>query len=106
LASIGGFDVDEIEDVRIGVDELCTAMIGVAPGAPIGLQLKLEDRAMDVEASIDAPDDSTEALGANPLIGQLLSVVTDDYGWSWSKGRLTARLCKRSAAPLFAAVPG
>jgi serine/threonine-protein kinase RsbW len=103
LASIGGFDVDEIEDVRIGIDELCTAMIGVSPGAPIGLQLRLEGRAMDVEASIDAPDGS-EVL-ANPLTDQLLSVVTDAHGWSWSQGRLTARLSKRSVTPRLAAVP-
>jgi serine/threonine-protein kinase RsbW len=103
LASIGGFDVDEIEDVRIGVDELCTAMIGVSPGAPIGLQLRLEGRAMDVEASIDAPDGSE--VPANPLTDQLLSVVTDAHGWSWSQGRLTARLSKLSVTPRLAAVP-
>jgi hypothetical protein len=104
LASIGGFDVDEIEDVRIGVDELCTAMVAVAPGAPIGVTLRLEGRSMEVEASVDAPDGITEVLRANPLTDQLLSVVTDDHGWSWSQGRLTARL-RKSATRHLAVVP-
>ena len=105
LASIGGFDLDEIEDVRIGIDELCTAMVAVAPGAPIGVNLRLEDRAIEVEASVDAPDGITEVLRANPLTDQLLNVVTDDHGWSWSQGRVTARLRKQSAPRQLAAVP-
>ena len=105
LASIGGFDLDEIEDVRIGIDELCTAMVAVAPGAPIGVNLRLEDRAIEVEASVDAPDGITEVLRANPLTDQLLNVVTDDHGWSWSQGRLTARLRKQSVPHQLAAVP-
>jgi anti-sigma regulatory factor (Ser/Thr protein kinase) len=105
LASIGGFDLDEIEDVRIGIDELCTAMVAVAPGAPIGVNLRLDDRAIEVEASVDAPDGITEVLRANPLTDQLLNVVTDDHGWSWSQGRLTAHLRKQSAPRRLAAVP-
>lgn len=106
LASIGGFDLDEIEDVRIGIDELCTAIVAVAPGAPIGVNLRLEGRAIEVEASADAPDGITEVLRANPLTDQLLNVVTDDHGWSWSQGRLTARLRKQSATRHLAIVPG
>lgn len=106
LASIGGFDLDEIEDVRIGIDELCTAIVAIAPGAPIDLQLRLEDRAIEVEASVAAPDGISEVLRANPLTDQLLSVVTDDHGWSWSSGQLTARMRKRSVARHLAVVPG
>jgi hypothetical protein len=106
LASIGGFDLDEIEDVRIGIDELCTAIVAVAPGASIGVNLRLEGRAIEVEASVDAPDGINAVLRANPLTDQLLNVVTDDHGWSWSQGRLTARLRKQSATRHLAPVPG
>jgi hypothetical protein len=96
VASMAGFDIGEIEDVRIGVDELCTAMISVAPEERVNILFSIEDRSIAVEATVAAPNGIREVVLTNPLTDAILAVVTDEHGWDWSAGRLTGRLRKRA----------
>lgn len=80
LATLVGFDIEAIEDLRIGVDELCGALGEAGNGEPISFEI------------VTAIDSSIRIVGTTPLgtddsdadrfafSRQILSVVADDYG--------------------------
>ena len=43
VARTAGFDVEEVEDIRIAVDELCTALVKGGDGGPLLLGFDLGD---------------------------------------------------------------
>lgn len=63
IAAMGGFTIDEIEDIKIAVSEVLLALIEHGGGAPIGVQFLVEDRSFTVrghteveEFDLDHPD--------------------------------------------------
>jgi serine/threonine-protein kinase RsbW len=93
LAADDGFDVDEVDDVRMAVDELCAAVIESAPQSPLRVRLRVIEHALTV--TIDAAQD-----GAAPPVDELraavLGAVTDSYALAVAEGRIVARFAKRS----------
>ncbi len=81
LATLVGFDVEAIDDLRIGVDELCAALVESGDGgdlhidvvADIGRTLRIDGSTSrgPIEVDVDRFRFST----------QILSVVSDDYGY-------------------------
>lgn len=100
LASRLGFTFDEVEDLRIAVDELCFHLLGEAddrddaPGDP---------RTMDLTYS--ACDDSITIVGRTGLTGpipkpselseQILDALVDQHEVAGSDGMITFRLTKQ-----------
>lgn len=93
LASLGGFDVDEIDDVRIGIDELCTGLMDVSDGDEVNLELSLAGDCLAVEARMRG--DGPLPPAGNPLCEPILSAVADQHSWSTVEGRVIGRLEKR-----------
>jgi len=98
LASRLGFTFDEVEDLRIAVDELCFQLLGDADGDPPD-----DSRTMDLVYS--AGPDSITITGRTGLAGpvpepselseQILDALVDEHEVSGSNGTLTFRLKKQ-----------
>lgn len=80
LAAMVGFDVEAIDDLRIGVDELCATAAEGGDGSPLRLSIVARPgELLRIEA--------TTASGPTAIDGdrlhfsrQILSVISDDYG--------------------------
>ncbi len=93
LASDLGFNVDDIEDLRIAVDESCAAVIS---GAPAGTTLELrylpsvDGRAVSVEGTcvLEVGADAAEAVVLHPVAAELLDLTTTSHAfWTLDRGR-------------------
>lgn len=107
LASRLGFSYDEVEDLRLAIDELCFILIGsrgregsvelryaMVPGA-----LEVEGVGSFTDADADTngadPDNSTELVLA-AFSRQILSALLDDYAvYRNDEGKSCFRLLKR-----------
>ena len=99
LAGRLGFNFDEIEDVKIAVDELCFALVGTT-GREGNIELRY---------SLDADDLVVEGLGTftdalptvailSPFSRQILSAVVDEHDVAAGEQGPTFRLRKRRAS--------
>lgn len=78
LAADIGFAVDEIDDLRIAVDEAVTAVVeATTAGAPIELRFTVDDDELAVRVGSQSTVDL--AADADPLMRQILAAVTDHY---------------------------
>ena len=48
MASLAGFSIDEIEDIKIAVSEILIALIEHGGGEPVDVQFTVDDRAFEV----------------------------------------------------------
>lgn len=80
IATEAGLSIDEIEDLRMAVDELVSLTLSSttadAPD-PIRLTYRLAGTAVEVSASVDSDVDLGER--SDELTGLILSSVTDRY---------------------------
>lgn len=100
LAGRLGFSVDEIEDVKIAVDELCFALVG-SKGRPGSLTLtyRLGDHQLEIVGEgTFAPSGSEPAPAPSELSAQILAAVVDDHELSRNGDTMRFRLLKRRAA--------
>jgi serine/threonine-protein kinase RsbW len=77
VASRLGFDIEEIENLRVALDELASMTIDVAgPG-----ELEITFYTTDTELRIvgRAPVAEGVEVGVDPLTAQILKAVIDDY---------------------------
>jgi serine/threonine-protein kinase RsbW len=96
LASDLGFTVDEIEDLRLAVDEACAVLVEQAPD---GARLDLVYRANGQEIVIDGRCPTTD--GASPalhsVVEAILHTTVDEYQVYLDGDRNVFRLVKRLA---------
>lgn len=100
MASRLRFTFDEVEDLRIAVDELCFHLLGTDNGADIP---PVEDRTMELIYSADT--DSITITGRTGLSGalpepselseQILDALVDEHEVSGTDGMVTFRLMKQ-----------
>jgi serine/threonine-protein kinase RsbW len=95
VATAAGFDVEEVEDLRIAVDELCGALVEGGNGDALQLQFSLGDEEVHVvgttgSGGIEQLDDQRIALSR-----QILDVVVDSHEVTADDGILRVRLHKR-----------
>jgi serine/threonine-protein kinase RsbW len=98
LASRLGFTFDEVEDLRIAVDELCFHLLGERDQDP-----SADDRTMELVYSADS--DSITITGRTGLSGavpepsdlseQILDALVDEHEVAGSDGMVTFRLKKQ-----------
>jgi serine/threonine-protein kinase RsbW len=95
VATTAGFDVEEVEDLRIAVDELCTALVEGGDGGALLLGFDLGDG----EVSIIGTTSATGVAAFEPerlaLSRQILAVVVDNYDLHTDHGQISVRLHKR-----------
>jgi serine/threonine-protein kinase RsbW len=95
IVADGGFDVDEVDDVRMAVDELCAAVIETRPTTPLRVSFRLHTHVLEVEVDADgAPADVSAPI--DDLREAVLGAVTDHYRVAVESGRSLASFTKRS----------
>ena len=97
LASRLGFSFDEIEDVKIAVDELCFALVG-SKGRTGSLTLvyQLADRELRIDGEGSFSDDGGDPPPApSELSAQILAAVVDEHDITRDGGTMRFRLVKR-----------
>lgn len=82
LATVVGFDVEAIEDLRIGVDELCAALVEAGDGSDLQIEITtVPQQRLRIEGTTargpDGLDDARFAFSR-----QILEVVADDFGYA------------------------
>ena len=89
VATTCGLPLEEVEDFRIAVDELCATLIEMGDGEPVRLSFELGGDTLRVEAvtTASAPDAIDEERLA--LSRQILDVVTDGHDLIQSSGQVS-----------------
>jgi serine/threonine-protein kinase RsbW len=97
VATTAGFDVEEIEDLRIAVDELCTALVEGGDGGPLLLGFDLGDGEVSILGTTTASGVAAFEPERLALSRQILAVVVDDHELHTDHGQIVVRLHKRRA---------
>ena len=97
LAGRLGFSFDEIEDVKIAVDELCFALVG-SRGRPGSLAIvyTLDERSLVIDG-LATYEGSPPELAPTELSSQILDAVVDQHELMADGDRLRFRLLKHRA---------
>jgi serine/threonine-protein kinase RsbW len=77
VASRLGFDVEEIENLRVAIDELSSMAIEAASGGELDITFSTGDGELRIAGR--APAKSGAEVGLDALTGQILKAVIDDY---------------------------
>ena len=96
VASRVGFTLDEVEDLRIAIDEVCFSLVGAhGRTGTISLRYVLEDHQLSVEGTGRFSD----GLGNEPVVSalsnQILAAVVDECDLSAGEEGPQFRLVKR-----------
>ena len=78
LASRAGFSIDEVEDLRLAIDELCFTLIG-SKGREGRLELlyRLDGSALEVRGSVDVAEGDVPHL--SDWSDQILDALVDEH---------------------------
>jgi len=99
VASRMGFTYDEVEDLRIAIDELCFALVGTnGREGSIELRYSLQADDLVVEGLGTFTDPVPVAPTLSPLSRQILSAVVDEHDVAAGERGPTFRLRKRRHA--------
>lgn len=96
LASRLKFSYDEVEDLRLAIDELCFALIG-SRGRPgtVDIRYAVRADALEVVGVGNFDDDQTDPMLAS-FSEQILTALVDDYAvYRDEQGKSAFRLVKR-----------
>jgi serine/threonine-protein kinase RsbW len=94
LAAQLRFTYDEIDDLRIAVDEACTQLMARRGSAEtIRVVYRMEEDGLFVEVSVDSTDRSGP-LERDTFAWQILSAMTDEVVEKAEAGRLALRFRK------------
>jgi serine/threonine-protein kinase RsbW len=97
LAGRLGFDLDEVEDLKIAVDEACFSLVGQGGGAET---LTLTYRPLDDGLVIDVVvTGGATGPAESELSAQILAAVVDEHTLSSTGDEVGFRLVKRRARP-------
>jgi serine/threonine-protein kinase RsbW len=81
LAAEVAFDVDEIEELRIGVNELVSMLVESSPpDSEIELSYRIESASVRIDGVNEAVA-AADIAEPDPLTTQVLEAVVDAYGW-------------------------
>lgn len=91
------FTLDEIEDLRIAVDEACAMLLAVAaPGQELTCQFQIGKAALTVRVSVPTAG-TTQLPPANSFAWRVLTTLAADVTSTTSPGRAEIRLISRGA---------
>lgn len=95
LASRLGFTFDEVEDLRLAIDELCYALIG-SKGRPgtVELRYMVLGEALEVEG-VGNFDEAIADITLSELSERILTALVDEHDLAPTDGHPRFRLLKR-----------
>jgi serine/threonine-protein kinase RsbW len=95
VATSCGLPLEEVEDFRIAVDELCATLIEMGDGDPVRLEFQLTGDALVVVGTTAAARHEVIDDDRLSLSRQILDVVTDGHGLERSGDTLSFMARKR-----------
>ena len=94
IATQGGFGVDQIDDLRIAVDELCTLLVANAsPDAEVTTKFELADGSLRLEASASTTS-QRDVFAADELTAHILAATVDRHEIRFNGSSLHVSLAK------------
>lgn len=96
LAVTAGFDVEEVADFRIAVDELCATLLETTDHS-VALTFRVEGGKVEVAGQTTGPAPSPPDPLRMDLARQILDVVCDGYDLDLVDGRAVFHLTKHAA---------
>jgi hypothetical protein len=81
-----GFNVEDVDDLRIAVEELCAALFDVSEGPALELSFEMHEDRVDVEGRTIATPTATLDAERFALSEQILSVACDGYSLKVDSG--------------------
>jgi serine/threonine-protein kinase RsbW len=99
VASRAGFGVEEIEDLRLAVEELCLSLVEGDEGGRLELTYARDEHAIEITCILEGgdqhrPNGSAEG-GHDDLSLRILDALVDEHGRETRDGRPCAWLRKR-----------
>ncbi len=82
VASRLGFDVEEIEDLRVAVDELASLVVESANGGDLSVQFAVQDNALRIEGEAALAAGRADNPRVDDLTAQILAAVVDEWDLS------------------------
>lgn len=95
LGSRLGFNLDEVDDLRLALDELCFALIGKGVEGDLKLTYILESNALIIDGEVAIGSIAEQSAGLNELSRQILTALVDDHEIRISETAHTFSLTKR-----------
>lgn len=100
VASRAGFAVEEIEDLRLAVEELCLSLVPAVPSGRLRLTFCSLPDEIEIACVLEEPPPSSSngaqaATGTDELSLRILDALVDDHGRDSSDGLARAWLRKR-----------
>jgi serine/threonine-protein kinase RsbW len=101
VASRAGFDVEEVEDLRLAVDELCVTLIRPGTDGRLTLEFIRDADLIEVRCSYEVLETAPSAEADDDLIeglsDRILDALVDEHGRILADGNEQAWLRKRRA---------
>jgi serine/threonine-protein kinase RsbW len=86
VASRLGFDVEEIEDLRVAVDELASLVVEAADGAELAVQFAVQDDRLRIEGEAALTPERADNARVDDLTAQILAAVVDEWDLTTTDG--------------------
>ena len=94
LTSAAGFDVDDVDDMRIAVDELCAVLFELGTGDVVSITFTTCPGVIEVFGETKANGDGVEP-SRFALAVQILNAACDEFSWTVLDGTAQVRIEKR-----------
>jgi serine/threonine-protein kinase RsbW len=100
VAARAEFTYDEIDDLRLAIDEASAQLIGAGRGSALSVTVRpLEGGGLDIVCSVDATEVAWPPPGAErSLAWQILSALADETRFDQADGHPALRILKRRAS--------
>ena len=99
IASRANFDIEEIEDLRLAVDELCVTLVGDRTDGRMTLRFTRAEDQIEVVGTFQPASEATSPALVHPADGlseRILDALVDDHGFDDTRdGQPRAWLRKR-----------
>ncbi len=95
VASRIGFTLDDVEDLRIAIDELCFALVGKGRAGTVALRYEMLDDGLAVEGIGKFTDDGSRQPRLSAMSSQILGVMVDEVHLGTGPDGPTFRMVKR-----------
>jgi serine/threonine-protein kinase RsbW len=86
VASRLGFDVEEIEDLRVAVDELASIVVDAADPGDLAVQFGVQDDRLRIEGEASLSPARVDSARVDDLTAQILAAVVDEWDLSTQDG--------------------
>ena len=95
LAATAGFDIEEVDDLRIAVDEVCGVLFEIGDGSPVDLTFTIDEQQVEIAGRTPAQTPAVEPARFT-LSEQIVSAACDGHSWGVEGGVAYFNVYKRA----------